>query len=233
MRVAIRISSKSALNARAKRFLDDHSMVAGTRRCMIDACFCDHAYKICTLTRGKGSSTVHIFCSLSRPTSLTHPVNAVGTPIHTCNLFQSTHILSVRRVRPRNSSELRLPLISIHQQLLLVIQQLLSRLGRILGIWTLHNCIHRAALLTEPAVDALRHVDVVASGASGAVRALLGFNRDGLCGTNGFAEFAGDASFFACGVAAQSVLASEARGDGAFFEGVVDRISIASSQFLS
>lgn len=42
--------------------------------------------------------------------------------------------LSVRCIRPCRSSHLSLPLISIRQQLLLVVQQLLPRLGGILGV---------------------------------------------------------------------------------------------------
>lgn len=43
-------------------------------------------------------------------------------------------------------------------------------------------------------------------------------------GTDGFTELAGDAAFFAGGVAAEGMFAAEAGGDGAFFEGVIDRI---------
>jgi hypothetical protein len=80
--------------------------------------------------------------------------------------------------------------------------------------------------LTESAVDALRHVDVVAGCASAAILALLGFDRNGLGRTNGFAEFAGNASFFAGRVAAEGVFTAEAGADGAFFEGVVDRVPV-------
>lgn len=40
--------------------------------------------------------------------------------------------------------------------------------------------VHRAGLLTEAAVDALGHVDVVAGGATTAVRPFLGLDGDGL-----------------------------------------------------
>jgi len=46
-----------------------------------------------------------------------------------------------------------------------------------------------------------------------------------LGGADGFAEFAGDAAFFTGGVAAEGVLAAEARGDGTLFEGVVDCVA--------
>jgi len=84
--------------------------------------------------------------------------------------------------------------------------------------------------LTEPAVDALRHVDVVTGRAAGSVKTFFGFDGDGLGGTDRFAEFACDAAFFTRGVAAQRVFAPESGGDGAFFEGVVDGVSIAAGR---
>src|SRR5690606_22543698 len=42
----------------------------------------------------------------------------------------------------------------------------------------LHDRVHRAGLLAEPAEDALEQVDVVARGAAGAVGALLGLYGD-------------------------------------------------------
>lgn len=135
------------------------------------------------------------------------------------------HHLPIRRIRPCHSRQLRLPLIPIRQQLLLVIQQLLPRLRSILRIRALHNGIYRAALLAETAVNAFRHVDVVARGSPGAVGTFLGFDSDGLRGTDGFAKFARDAPLFACGVAAQGVFAAEAWGDGSLFEGVVNCVT--------
>lgn len=101
-------------------------------------------------------------------------------------------------------------------------------LGGILRVRTLHNRINRATLLTVPAKNTLCHVDIVPRGAAAAVLALLGFDGDGLCGTDCFAQFAGDAAFFAGGVAAEGVLAAEAGGDGAFFEGVVYRVAVGA-----
>ncbi len=49
-----------------------------------------------------------------------------------------------------------------------------------------------------------------------------------MCWADGFAELAGDATFFAGRVAAQGVFAAEARGDGAFFEGVVDCVAVSN-----
>lgn len=118
-------------------------------------------------------------------------------------------------------------------QLTLVVQQLFSRLGRVLGIRALDDGVHGAGFLAEAAVDALGHVDVVAGGSAGAVGSLLGLNGDGLGGADlmdvsngrsaiwdegsayGFAELAGDAALFARGVSSEGVLAAESGGDGA------------------
>lgn len=75
------------------------------------------------------------------------------------------------------------------------------------------------------AVNALRHIDVVAGRSSAAVFALFRFNCDGLCWADGFAEFAGDAALLAGRVTSQSVFATETGRDGALLEWVVDRVS--------
>lgn len=136
------------------------------------------------------------------------------------------HVLSIGCIRPRGGGQLRLPFIPIRQQLLLVIQQLLPGLGGILGIGALDDGIDGAAFLAEAAVDAFGHVDVVAGGSAGAVLALFGLDGDGAGGADGLAELAGDATFFSRGVAAQGVFAPEPGRDGAFFEGVVDCVSV-------
>lgn len=133
--------------------------------------------------------------------------------------------LPVWRIRTRYRSQLRLPLVSIRQQLLLIVQQLLPCLSRILRIRSLHDRINRTAFLAEPAVYAFRHINVVPRGPSRAVCTLLGFNCDGLRGTDGFAEFAGDAPFFPGRIPSKCVFATEAGRDWAFLEGVVDRVS--------
>ena len=56
-------------------------------------------------------------------------------PFHpSFSIFLSLTILSIRRICPRSGGHLGLPLITIRQQLLLVVQQLLPRLGGVLGI---------------------------------------------------------------------------------------------------
>ena len=69
-----------------------------------------------------------------------------------------------------------------------------------------------AGALAEAAVDALRHVDVVARCAARAVvAARTRFDGDRLRGADRLAELAGDAAFFAVGIAAKRMLAAEAR----------------------
>ena len=75
----------------------------------------------------------------------------------------------------------------------------------------------------KAAIDALHHVDVVAHGAARAViAARAGLDGDRLRGADRLAELAGDASLLAVRVAAQRVLAAEARADGALLERVID-----------
>lgn len=92
-------------------------------------------------------------------------------------------------------------------------------------ILTFDNSIYRTALLTESAVDTLGHVDIVSGCSSTSIDTLFSFNRDGLSRADGFTEFTGNASFFPRGISTESVLATEAGGDGAFLEGVEDGVS--------
>ena len=75
-----------------------------------------------------------------------------------------------------------LPLVTIVQQLLLVIQQLLVGLRGELKVGSLHDGVHGAGLLAEPAVDTLGHVDVVSGGSPCAIAPLLGLNSNSLKG---------------------------------------------------
>ena len=111
-------------------------------------------------------------------------------------------VLSVQVVSFNVSSNLSLPLVSIVQQLLLVVEQLLVGLGGELEVGPLHDGVHGTGLLTEAAVDALGHVDVVSGGPPGPVRPLLGLDSDGLGGTDCLAQLAGDTSLLSGGVPA-------------------------------
>ena len=64
---------------------------------------------------------------------------------------------------------------------------------------TYSNFCSNKYLLAEAAVDALCHVDVVASGAARAVLAGLGLNGDGLGRADRLAQLARNAPLLACG----------------------------------
>ncbi|KAJ8552493.1 hypothetical protein ON010_g10051 [Phytophthora cinnamomi] len=68
---------------------------------------------------------------------------------------------------------LELPLVTVGQQLGLVVQQLLVALGGELEVRALDDGVHGARLLAEAAVDALGHVDVVARSTARAISAGL------------------------------------------------------------
>lgn len=117
---------------------------------------------------------------------------------------------AVQVVRLDVGGNLGLPLVPVAEQLLLVVQQLLVRLGGELevgALWAgagvgavasgpsagplpqplpnprpahLDDGVHRASLLAEAAVDALRHVDVVAGGPAAAISPRLSLDGDGL-----------------------------------------------------
>src|SRR5206468_595693 len=101
---------------------------------------------------------------------------------------------------------------AVREQALLVVIELFPRLGRKFEIRALHHGVDRAGLLAQPAVDAFHHVNVVAGGAAGAVVAARSrLDGDRLGRTDRLAQLAGDAALLAVGIAAQHVLAAEAR----------------------
>ena len=87
-------------------------------------------------------------------------------------------VLSIKVICFNVSCNLSLPFITIVQQLLLVVQQLLVGLSGELKVGALHDGVDGAGLLAESAVDALGHVNVVSRGSPGAVTPLLGLNSD-------------------------------------------------------
>src|SRR6201999_4354224 len=113
--------------------------------------------------------------------------------------------------------------VAVIQQLGLVVIELLAGLHGIFQVRPLDDGVHRAGLLAQAAVDAFHHVDVVAGGAAAAVGAGLGLDGDGLGWADRLAQLAGDAALLAVGIAAQGMLAAEARAERALLVGVVDR----------
>src|SRR5690606_38146462 len=65
--------------------------------------------------------------------------------------------------------DLPLPPIPVREQALLVVEELFPRLRREFEIRPFHDGIDWAGLLAQPAVNALRHVDVVARRAPRAI----------------------------------------------------------------
>src|SRR5204862_5915994 len=113
---------------------------------------------------------------------------------------------------------------AVRQKALLVVVELLARFGGEFEIRTLHDGVHRARLLAQPAIDALDHVDVVARGAARAVvAARAGLDGDRLRRTDRLAQLASDAALLAVRIAAQHVLAAEAWRKGALLERIVQR----------
>src|SRR5437016_9211251 len=103
---------------------------------------------------------------------------------------------SVWRVCPCRGSELRLPFVAIGEQLLFIVQKLLSGLGGVLSVRTLetsvsvqyfstmrvqtfHNRIDRATFLAEATVNAFRHVNIISRSPSATVFSLFCFDCDG------------------------------------------------------
>jgi len=124
--------------------------------------------------------------------------------------------MDFRSASPRldfhNSRELGLPLVTVLDQLLLVVKKLLVKECRVFKVRAFNNSIDWASLLAEPTKDALCHVDVVLGGAARAIRPRLRLNRDGERGAGSLAQLASDASLFSGWVAAQGVLTSEHGG---------------------
>src|SRR5690625_2420601 len=129
---------------------------------------------------------------------------------------------AIRRVERDIARDLALPALAIFEQFLLVVEKLLAVLGRELEIGSENDGIDRAGFLTEPAIDAFRHVDIIARGPARSVGAGLGFDGDRLRRADGLAELAGNAAFLAAWIAAKRKLAPEARAERPLLERVVD-----------
>src|SRR5689334_2195891 len=130
---------------------------------------------------------------------------------------------SIGRVKREVLGELGFPAVAIGEQLLLVVEELLAGLGGELEIGSLDDGVDRAGFLAEAAIDALRHVDVVTRRAAAAVLARLGLDGDGERRADRLAQLAGDAALLAAGIAAQRMLAAEARGERPLLIGIVHR----------
>ena len=92
------------------------------------------------------------------------------------------------------SGQLRLPSVPVCQQLLLVEEQLLVIYCCVLVVGSFDDGINWAGVLTKSTVNALGHIDIVASSSTGAIRAGLTLNGDGVGWAGSSTQFAGDAS---------------------------------------
>src|SRR5215469_8864889 len=129
----------------------------------------------------------------------------------------------VRRVERQVLGDRALPAVAVREQPLLVVVELLARLGRELEIRSLDDGIDRTGFLAQAAVDALHHVNVVAGGTPGAVVAARpGLDGDRLGRADRLAQLAGDAAFLAVRIAAQRMLAAEARRERSLLERIVE-----------
>src|SRR6185312_5859645 len=119
--------------------------------------------------------------------------------------------LSIRCIEHYVARQFPFPSIAVVQQSLLVVVELLARLGREFEVWSFDDRVHWTGFLTHAAIDALDHVDVVACCAAGAIVASRSrLDRDCLGRTNRLAQFAGDAPLFAVRIAALRMLAAKA-----------------------
>lgn len=76
------------------------------------------------------------------------------------------------------AGQLRLPSVSIRKQSLLVVEQLFMIDCGVLVVGALDNSIYGAGLLAEATVNALCHINIVASSSPRTIRAGLAFDGD-------------------------------------------------------
>jgi hypothetical protein len=145
-------------------------------------------------------------------------------PIGEAVMRRGLTIADVGWVERQVLGDLALPAVAVRQEFVLVVVELFARLGRELEVRPLDDGVHRARLLAQPAIDAFHHVDIIAGGAPRAVGAARPrLDGDGLRRADRLAQLAGDAALLAVRIAAQRVLAAEARRDRALLERIVQR----------
>ena len=123
-----------------------------------------------------------------------------------------------------NSRKLWLPLVSVFDQLLLVVEQLLVMEGGVLEVGALNDSVDGARFLAETTENALGHIDIVLSGSSAAIGTGLRLNLDSESRAGSFAKLASNASLLSSGVSAEGVLTTEHGGEGTLFPRVVDNV---------
>ena len=131
---------------------------------------------------------------------------------------------SSTRLHFHDSRQLWFPLVSIVNELLLVVEQLLVPESGVLKVGSFDNGIDGAGFLAESAEDALSHVDIILGSPSRAIGARLTFNLDCKGRAGGLAQLASNASLFTSGVATERMLTTEHGGEWSLLPRVVDDV---------
>ena len=129
-----------------------------------------------------------------------------------------------------DSRKLRLPLVTVLNQLLFVVKELLVQECGVLVVGAFDNSVDWAGFLAETAEDALGHVDVVLGSTARAIRTGLRFNGDSESWASGLAKFAGNAALFTGWVTTEGVLTTEHRGERSLFPRVMQDVLLGKKE---
>ena len=119
---------------------------------------------------------------------------------------------------------MRLPLVTVLNQLLLVVKQLLVQECCVLIVGALNDSIDRASLLAEATEDALGHVNVILGGAARSIGSGLRLNHDCESWAGSLTQLASNATLLTSWVSAQCVLSTEHRRKRSLLPWVVDNV---------
>src|SRR5258708_22694464 len=109
----------------------------------------------------------------------------------------------MRRIGQQVLRDLVFPAVAVREQLFLVVEKFFAGFSGEFEIRAFDDRIDRAGLLAQAAIDAFRHVDVVARRTAAAVVARLGLAGDSQRRADPPPQLAPDAALFAAGLAAQ------------------------------
>lgn len=136
---------------------------------------------------------------------------------------QSDLTLTIQRLALQVLCNFFFPLVSIRQQLFLIVQKLLVTVRRVFKVWSFHNRVYRTRLLAKTAVYALGHIDVVLCRSSRSIFSFFRIYGNRLRRTDGFAQFTRDTSLLPGWVSSQRVFPAKPRRERTFFERVIYR----------
>ena len=89
---------------------------------------------------------------------------------------------------------------------------------------TFHNSVNGTALLTEPAINTLRHINIISRSPSTPIFSLFSLYHNTTSRANRLAKLACDTSLLACRISPQGMFSSKAWRNRSFLEWVIDRI---------